>query len=125
MATGMEKKSLEELLRLRAYYLWEADGRPEGRSHEYWEKARAWVLENATSAGPSEEMTAAESIPEKPAKKPVKSKEKDPVGIKETAKASKVTAKTSKPALKPDAKSAPKPAAKSTAKPKASGKSAD
>ena len=30
-------------LRQRAYHLWEADGRPEGRSEEFWERARELI----------------------------------------------------------------------------------
>jgi Protein of unknown function (DUF2934)/Electron transfer flavoprotein-ubiquinone oxidoreductase, 4Fe-4S len=35
-------------LELRAYYLWEANGRPEGRPGDYWAKAQA-LLEEQTS----------------------------------------------------------------------------
>lgn len=30
----------DEHIRVRAYHLWEADGRPPGRDHEYWERAQ-------------------------------------------------------------------------------------
>ena len=30
----------EQRIRERAYHLWEADGRPDGREAEYWERAR-------------------------------------------------------------------------------------
>ena len=30
----------DEQIRTRAYYLWEADGRPQGRDWEYWIKAK-------------------------------------------------------------------------------------
>jgi hypothetical protein len=30
----------EERIRVRAYHLWLADGRPEGRDQEYWERAK-------------------------------------------------------------------------------------
>ena len=33
----------EDRIRERAYHLWEADGRPEGREQEYWEQAEAMV----------------------------------------------------------------------------------
>ena len=33
----------ENRIREREYYLWEADGRPEGREREYWEQAEAIV----------------------------------------------------------------------------------
>ena len=31
---------IEEHIRVRAYHLWEANGRPEGRDLEFWEQAR-------------------------------------------------------------------------------------
>jgi hypothetical protein len=30
---------LEQAVRLTAYFLWEQDGRPEGRAEEYWRRA--------------------------------------------------------------------------------------
>jgi len=33
----------EQLIRGRAYALWDADGRPDGRAEEYWEMARQKV----------------------------------------------------------------------------------
>jgi hypothetical protein len=45
------KAGLEEEVRKRAYFLWEVDGRPEGQTQEYWDRAleqhlreRAYVL---------------------------------------------------------------------------------
>ncbi len=39
-------------LRERAYHLWEADGRPEGRADEYWERARELLaIEDSPHAG--------------------------------------------------------------------------
>lgn len=36
--------SIEQSIRDTAYYLWEKDGRPEGRDDEYWHRARqAWL----------------------------------------------------------------------------------
>jgi hypothetical protein len=36
--------SVEQSIRDTAYYLWESDGRPEGRDEEYWHRAReAWL----------------------------------------------------------------------------------
>ena len=38
----MQKNSeLAEAIRLTAYFLWEQDGRPEGRAFDYWLKAKA------------------------------------------------------------------------------------
>jgi hypothetical protein len=36
-----EREIDEEEVRLTAYFLWEQDGRPEGRAQEYWYRARA------------------------------------------------------------------------------------
>ena len=47
------EKQLEERVRLRAYKLWEQAGRPEGRSEEFWERARAEV--EAEDAGRGDE----------------------------------------------------------------------
>jgi hypothetical protein len=50
-------KSIEQRIRDRAYQLWEHDGRQEGRSHEYWERAR-------TEREPSSEATVEQSVGE-------------------------------------------------------------
>jgi hypothetical protein len=43
---------LEEGIRKRAYYLGEASGRPEGRDHEFWSRARELIaIEGNLSAG--------------------------------------------------------------------------
>ncbi len=43
---------LDERIRLRAYQLWEADGRPAGRDAEFWERARELnSIEDNPSAG--------------------------------------------------------------------------
>ena len=40
----MQKNTaIAEQLRQTAYFLWEQDGRPEGRSMEYWLKAKAML----------------------------------------------------------------------------------
>ncbi|WP_408365997.1 DUF2934 domain-containing protein [Paraburkholderia sp. RL18-103-BIB-C] len=36
----MEMPATEEQIRTLAFYLWEKDGSPDGRSQEYWERAR-------------------------------------------------------------------------------------
>lgn len=43
----MTTSTTDARIHLRAYYLWEADGRPEGHAYEYWMKARA-MLEKET-----------------------------------------------------------------------------
>jgi hypothetical protein len=32
-------ESIEDRIRLRAYQIWEHEGRPEGREHDHWERA--------------------------------------------------------------------------------------
>jgi hypothetical protein len=44
----------EESVRTRAYFLWEQDGRPEGRDVEYWERARAVEREGHSSKSPQD-----------------------------------------------------------------------
>jgi hypothetical protein len=56
-----------EAISQRAYYLWEADGRPEGRSEHYWQMA----LTEAHMATTSEAPVKAKA-PRKPAAKPAK-----------------------------------------------------
>jgi hypothetical protein len=42
----------QQRIRERAYALWEADGRPEGRDLEYWERARELIgMEEHAQAG--------------------------------------------------------------------------
>ncbi len=43
---------IQERIRLRAYHLWEADGRPAGQDIEYWERARELIgMEDSAGAG--------------------------------------------------------------------------
>jgi hypothetical protein len=125
----MENKSLEERLRIHAYHLWEADGRPHGRSAEYWEKARAQLEREAAAATPAGSPTVEKADSDQPAKKPVKAKAKatpsdeGSVGtVKARPKADSKKA-ASKPPAKPKAagtvEKKPKAAAKTAAKPKA------
>jgi hypothetical protein len=37
---------IEDHIRVRAYHLWEANGRPEGRDLEFWEQARQTLSQN-------------------------------------------------------------------------------
>ena len=37
---GGDDEEFEEAVRQTAYFLWEQDGKPEGRAPEYWLKAR-------------------------------------------------------------------------------------
>ncbi len=40
-----EPKRNDERVRVRAYELWEKDGRPHGRNEEYWAEALRQILE--------------------------------------------------------------------------------
>jgi Protein of unknown function (DUF2934) len=40
----------EDHIRVRAYHLWEASGRPEGRDQEFWEQARQSTSEGEATA---------------------------------------------------------------------------
>ena len=49
-----EVKKTDERVRIRAYHLWERDGRPHGRNDDYWMKALAEVqAEEKEEAGGS------------------------------------------------------------------------
>lgn len=47
----------EEVVRLRAYYIWEREGRPEGRGEDHWHAAlRELEIETVVSNGTSEKF---------------------------------------------------------------------
>jgi hypothetical protein len=62
--TSETKLGLEQAIRERAYCLWDNDGRPEGRSEEYWNRALeqhlkdrsyvSWQQEGSPSGGADE-----------------------------------------------------------------------
>ncbi len=85
-----------EAIEQRAYYLWEADGRPEGRSEYYWQMALTEAHLAARSEAP-----AKTKAPRKPAAKPAK-----PAAAEKPKKATK--------------KAEEKPAKKAATKPRAS-----
>lgn len=45
-------QGLEHRIRHRAYLMWEAEGRPEGRSDDYWYRARERIEAETHSAYP-------------------------------------------------------------------------
>lgn len=93
----------EDAIRQRAYYLWEADGRPDGKHDHYWAQAH----HEATSA--LAEMTA-NGVARA-------TKGKNPSAIPAAAKSPK-TPKAAKP-LKVKAAAETKPAKKAATKPRA------
>jgi hypothetical protein len=115
MVNGMHNKSLEEKLRLHAYHLWEADGRPEGRSTEYWEKARVLLEQELAHVIRPHEANEADTVAAKPAKKAVKTKSKATPAGEDSVKTPKAKSKTE---AKTNAKVARKTATKTAAKPK-------
>jgi hypothetical protein len=54
---------LELRIRERAYQLWEADGAPEGKSEEYWHRARKLIEDEAKSGTSPDPMRADEPRP--------------------------------------------------------------
>jgi FAD/FMN-containing dehydrogenase len=47
-----EASGAEQIIRERAYYLWEQDGRPHGRDLEYWTRAAAEAVASPKAAKP-------------------------------------------------------------------------
>lgn len=63
---------LEDGIRKRAYYLWEASGRPQGRDHEFWSRACEQIaIEGNRSAGQLSDAAVGTAKPahSKPVKK--------------------------------------------------------
>jgi Protein of unknown function (DUF2934) len=59
----------EDHIRVRAYHIWEANGRPEGRDLEFWEQARQPVPQAEPAAGKKRAQSSnAASAPAKGAK---------------------------------------------------------
>ncbi len=114
MVNGMHNKSLEEKLRLQAYHLWEADGRPEGRSTEHWEKARVLLEQALAPVIPPHEANETDTVAAQPAKKPVKTKSKATLAGEDSVKTPKAKSKAD---AKTSAKVARKTATRTAAKP--------
>ena len=102
----------DDALRQRAYYLWEADGRPEGRGDHYWHLAhaeahQALVEDTATrTAKATKGKNPAEMPPEvKASQKAAKAK------VKAAEQGKPKPAKKSKPVEVKSAKKTPKPRA--------------
>lgn len=55
-------EELERTIRERAYVLWEADGRPEGRDMDYWRQAEQELLSQSV-AGEEDPLEALDHEP--------------------------------------------------------------
>ena len=55
MTVPNQPKRWDERVRLRAYYLWESEGRPLGRNDEFWDRAHREII--AESADPDQTQT--------------------------------------------------------------------
>lgn len=101
----------DDAIRQRAYFMWEADGRPEGRGEHYWhlaheEATRALVEETATrTAKATKGKNPSELPPEvKASQKAARSKDKVKEGkAKPARKAKPVEVKSAKKEPKPRA----------------------
>jgi hypothetical protein len=47
-----QSADLDERIRARAYALWQAEGRPEGRAEEYWHRAQELIEDEGESGYP-------------------------------------------------------------------------
>lgn len=65
---GEANGTMEDRVRERAYALWEKDGRPDGRSDEYWQQAQSEVdTEDAKSGSESsDDATEKRQMPGRP-----------------------------------------------------------
>lgn len=51
MEPSISVEDIEDLIRTRAYRLWEEQGRPEGQDHQHWLAAEKEVLEEVDRSG--------------------------------------------------------------------------
>ena len=63
---------LDETIRERAYYLWSADGQPEGKADIYWLNAQRDVLATSLESSSSNSATTAPTDPVSATTKPAK-----------------------------------------------------
>jgi hypothetical protein len=59
----MERTSLEHRIRERAYEIWNAEGRANGRANEHWLAAEREVLGSVTVLTPAQEATTLRRSP--------------------------------------------------------------
>jgi hypothetical protein len=82
----------DEAIKVRAYHLWEADGRPDGNQDHYWYQAAEEMKSNGKANGASKAATPKKAVAPKEAAektaaaKPVKAKAAAPAPTKAAAK---------------------------------------
>ena len=86
----------EDAIRQRAYYLWEADGRPDGQHDHYWSRAhkeatQAYAEATANGVAKASKGKSPGAIPTAVKSKPPK--EAKPIKAKAEAKPKKATTK--------------------------------
>lgn len=111
MAGGHDR---EHRVRVRAYHLWEAEGRPEGREAEFWH--RAVELDHLESAAGQDSGAAPQPGPELAPKAPTEKPRAEAPPVASTPKPKQLAEKASVPKTAPRKRasasapeSAPKP----------------
>ena len=112
----MSEKDIE-YIRVAAYYIWENEGRPEGKSEEIWWKA-CNQMKNWNCSCKSKKAVAKKACAKKSVAKPAAKVAAKPVVKVASKPVAKVTLKPAvKAVVKPVAKVAEKPVVKLAAKP--------
>jgi hypothetical protein len=65
----MNYQPTDEQIRTKAYYLWEADGRPQNRDWDYWIKAKEQLEREVSGANGQTRKSSNSTTAEKPASK--------------------------------------------------------
>lgn len=87
----MSKQPIDEQLRTRAYLLWEEEGRPDGRAHEFWERAESMLEADPARLknNADEPLDVEHKVLARKSVKSATSNSKEPAARKKPAKASK------------------------------------
>jgi hypothetical protein len=88
----------EDAIRQRAYYLWEADGRPDGKHEHYWAQAhheatRAFVEATGNGVAKATKGKTANAVPAAAKSKPPKAAKPEKVKTVEAKPAKKAATK--------------------------------
>jgi hypothetical protein len=57
----MNMEQVESWIRERAYAIWEAEGRPQGRELHHWEQAAREILASGTAQAPAKKSAPAKA----------------------------------------------------------------